>query len=45
MKGALVANGFSLYSDIWSDQPPVLTFFLAGLEWVFPYSVTAASAW
>jgi 4-amino-4-deoxy-L-arabinose transferase-like glycosyltransferase len=44
MKGALVANGFSLYSDIWSDQPPVLTFFLAGLEWVFPHSVTAARA-
>jgi hypothetical protein len=44
MKGALVANGFSLYSDIWSDQPPVLSFFLAGLEWVFPYSVTAARA-
>ena len=45
MKGALVANGFSLYSDIWSDQPPVLTFFLAGLELVFPYSVTSAFAW
>jgi hypothetical protein len=44
MKGALVANGFSLYSGIWSDQPPVLTFLLAGMEWVFPYSVTAARA-
>ena len=44
MKGALVAKGFGLYSEIWSDQPPVLTFLLADLERIFPANVTAARA-
>ena len=44
MKGSLVANGFSLYSEIWSDQPPVLTFILAVLEWLLPNNVAAARA-
>jgi uncharacterized membrane protein len=44
MKGALVANGFSLYSEIWSDQPPVLTFILAALERLSPHDVTVARA-
>ena len=42
MKGALVANGYSLYSEIWSDQPPVLTFILAAVHRVFPFDVDAA---
>ena len=44
MKGALVANGFSLYSEIWSDQPPLLTFILAAVQRVFPFDVDAARA-
>ena len=42
MKGSLVANGFSLYSEIWSDQPPILTFILAASEWLLPSNVAAA---
>src|SRR4029453_15869881 len=44
MKAALVASGFSLYSEIWSDQPPVLTFILASVQRVFPFDVKAARA-
>jgi hypothetical protein len=31
MKGLLVARGYSLYSQIWSDQPPLFTYLLAML--------------
>ncbi|MBU0584782.1 MAG: glycosyltransferase family 39 protein [Alphaproteobacteria bacterium] len=43
-KGLLVAQGYSLYSEIWSDQPPVLTYVLAAVQSLFPFSVTAARA-
>jgi hypothetical protein len=43
-KGLLVAQGHSLYSEIWSDQPPVLTYVLAAVQSLFPFSVTAARA-
>ena len=29
MKALLVARGYPLYSEVWSDQPPVLTYLLA----------------
>lgn len=41
-KAALVHAGHGLYQDIWSDQPPVLTLVLAGLQHVVPWSVEAA---
>ncbi|OOZ38868.1 hypothetical protein BOW53_13825 [Solemya pervernicosa gill symbiont] len=41
-KAALVNSGYQLYSDIWSDQPPVLTYILAAVHELFPFSVTAA---
>ncbi len=40
-KANLLSQGFSLYSEIWSDQPPFLTIVLGLVNWVFPYSVTA----
>lgn len=43
-KATLVAEGYTLYSEIWSDQPPLFTFLLAGLVKVFGYSVLAARA-
>jgi hypothetical protein len=39
MKGMLVARGHGLYGEIWSDQPPVFTFALAGLIKVFGVAV------
>src|SRR5262245_50808733 len=44
MKAALVASGFPLYSEIWSDQPPVLTFILAAVQRLVPFDVAAARA-
>src|SRR4029453_9477171 len=44
MKAELVGSGFSLYSEIWSDQPPVLHFILAAVQRVLPFDVTAARA-
>jgi len=41
-KAALVAEGFELYKDIWSDQPPLMSILLAALDRIFPGSVTAA---
>ncbi len=38
-KALLVEQGFELYSEIWSDQPPVLTYLLAGAIRVFGYNV------
>ena len=31
MKAQMLLRGYSLYSEIWSDQPPLLTYLLAGL--------------
>ena len=42
MKAALVAEGYSLYDEIWSDQPPVLTYVLALVHVVSDGSVAAA---
>ncbi len=42
MKVLLVDRGYALYTDIWSDQPPLLT---AMLSWWFkPFGPSAASA-
>ena len=40
-KAALVHAGYRMYTDIWSDQPPVLTYVLSALQNVFPWSVLA----
>ncbi len=42
MKALLLADGHILYSDIWSDQPPVHTAVLAGVFRVFGPSILAA---
>jgi hypothetical protein len=39
IKGALVANGYTLYDQIWNDQPPGLTLILAAIHRVFPFDV------
>ncbi len=39
MKGLLVSDGHRMYTDIWSDQPPLLTYVLAGLVRVFGVTV------
>lgn len=39
MKSLLLARGYSLYSEIWSDQPPLLTYLLAGGIRAFNFSV------
>ena len=31
LKGFMCSNGFSLYTDIWNDQPPLHTMLLSGL--------------
>ncbi len=41
-KAVLVANGFRLYADVWSDQPPLLTYLLAARELVDPWSIAQA---
>lgn len=43
-KGALVAAGFHPYAEIWNDQPPVLTYVLAAVQRLFPWSIGAARA-
>lgn len=43
-KAVLVTQGYHLYADIWSDQPPFLTYVLAGVHLAFPYSIAAARA-
>lgn len=43
-KAALVANGYHLYQEIWSDQPPLLTYTLAFVHHIFPFSAAAARA-
>ena len=42
MKAVLVAKGFSLFSEIWTDQPPLLTFILAATETLFPRDISVA---
>ena len=42
MKGLLVARGHALYSEVWNDQPPGLTYLLAGTFRVFGPSVVLA---
>jgi hypothetical protein len=44
IKGALVANGYHLYDQIWDDQPPVLTLILAAVHLVFPFNVAVPRA-
>ena len=41
MKAALFAEGHSLYDEIWSDQPPVLTVILSLVHTAFDGSVAA----
>jgi 4-amino-4-deoxy-L-arabinose transferase-like glycosyltransferase len=41
-KAALVAAGFHPYADIWNDQPPLLTYILAFVQEMLPWSVSAA---
>lgn len=41
-KAALVAAGFHPYADMWNDQPPLLTYVLALVQDVFPWSIGAA---
>ncbi|PWV97125.1 PelA/Pel-15E family pectate lyase [Hoeflea marina] len=43
-KAVLVSQGHALYSEIWSDQPPLLTYWLAVVHDLFPFSVVAARA-
>lgn len=42
MKGALFLDGYPLYEEIWSDQPPVFTWVLAACFQVFGVSVMVA---
>ncbi len=42
MKGFLCSKGFSLYTDIWNDQPPVHTMLLSGAFKLFGPSLLAA---
>ncbi len=39
---ALFAVGEPIYTSIWSDQPPLLTILLAGVQKLFPWDVNAA---
>ena len=41
-KGALVSAGYALYQDVWSDQPPLFSHALALVQYLQPWSVTAA---
>lgn len=42
IKALLYSQGFSLYTQIWSDQPPLFTVFLSYWFNIFGYSVFAA---
>ncbi len=42
MKAALVSSGYPLYTEVWSDQPPVFTILLSKIIGVFGFSVVAA---
>ena len=42
MKASMVAKGYSLYNQIWSDQPPLLTYILVGTFKLFGPEVNVA---
>jgi hypothetical protein len=42
LKAMMVREGYPLYDQIWSDQPPLLTYLLVGLFQVFPMEVNPA---
>jgi len=42
MKGRLLADGHSLYAEVWDDQPPVLSAAFAGIYRLAGASVTAS---
>ena len=42
MKAALLGEGYSLYTQVWSDQPPIFTVLLLPLHWVAPGNVTVS---
>jgi 4-amino-4-deoxy-L-arabinose transferase-like glycosyltransferase len=42
MKALLTVEGHGLYREVWSDQPPLFTFLLAGLFKLFGFSILAA---
>ena len=44
MKALLVNNGYSLYTQIWSDQPPLFTLMLSVIFRIFGYDVNQARA-
>ncbi len=39
MKALLVARGYSMYAEIWSEQPPLFTYLLAGTFRLFGFEV------
>lgn len=41
MKALLVARGYPLYSQVWSDQPPLLTYLLAACFRIFGADIDA----
>ncbi|MFT5041693.1 MAG: hypothetical protein ACI8TX_002669 [Hyphomicrobiaceae bacterium] len=41
-KAALAANGLALFRDIWSDQPPLVTWLVASLFWITGPSIVVA---
>ena len=43
-KAALVANGYTLYDQIWNDQPPGLTLILAAIHRISPFDVGISRA-
>jgi len=42
MKALLVARGYPLYTQVWSDQPPLLTYLLAGVIRLYGADIDAA---
>lgn len=42
IKAAMVSRRYSLYGEIWNDQPPLFTYLLAGTMRVFGYEVSVA---
>jgi 4-amino-4-deoxy-L-arabinose transferase-like glycosyltransferase len=42
MKAMMVAEGYSLYEQIWSDQPPLFTYWLAGAFELAGFKVNVA---
>jgi 4-amino-4-deoxy-L-arabinose transferase-like glycosyltransferase len=45
MKAMLVDDGYRLYDDIWSDQPPLFTYMLVGLFKVMEMEVNPPARW